>query len=131
MPSCLCVVTIVSLCSYYRKFIWRFAEIAAPLTDLLKDGGWRPPTDAAVLDAVAKLKEALISSPVLASFDVDAVATDLYYDASAGSIGTVLQQTNKDGVVRRFLFEEINACRGTLQHLRQRVGWSQGQLSMF
>ena len=32
----------VSLCSYYRKFIWRFAEIASPLTDLLKDGGWRP-----------------------------------------------------------------------------------------
>ncbi len=31
----------VSLCSYYRKYIWRFAEIAAPLTNLLKDGGWR------------------------------------------------------------------------------------------
>jgi hypothetical protein len=28
----------VSLCSYYRKYIWRFAEISAPLTDLLKDG---------------------------------------------------------------------------------------------
>jgi hypothetical protein len=31
----------VSLCSYYRKYIWRFAEISAPLTDLLKDGQWR------------------------------------------------------------------------------------------
>jgi hypothetical protein len=90
----------VSLCSYYRKFIWRFAEIAAPLTDLLKDGGWRPPTDATVLDAVAKLKEALISSPVLAYFDVNAMATDLYCDASGGSIGAVLKQTDKDGVVR-------------------------------
>ena len=58
MPSCLCAVTIASL--------WRFAEIAAPLTDLLKDGGLRPTTDAGVLDAVAKLKEALISRPVLA-----------------------------------------------------------------
>jgi hypothetical protein len=29
----------VSLCSYYRRYIWRFAEIAAPLTNLLKDGG--------------------------------------------------------------------------------------------
>ena len=28
----------VSLCSYYHKYIWRFAEISAPLTDLLKDG---------------------------------------------------------------------------------------------
>jgi hypothetical protein len=118
----------VSLCSYYRKFIWKFAEIAAPLTDLLKDGGWRPPTDAAVLDAVAKLKEALISSPVLAYFDVNAVATDLYCDASGGSIGAVLQQTDKDGVIRPvgFYSRKINTCRGTLQHLRQRVGWSQG-----
>ncbi len=91
MPSCLCAVTIASL--------WRFAEIAAPLTDLLKDGGLRPTTDAGVLDAVAKLKEALISRPVLAYFDVNAVATDLYCDASGGSIGAVLQQTDKDGVV--------------------------------
>jgi hypothetical protein len=28
----------VSLCSYYRKYIWCFAEISVPLTDLLKDG---------------------------------------------------------------------------------------------
>ena len=92
MPSYLCAV------NYYRKFIWRFAEIVAPLTDLLKAGGWRPPTDATVLDAVDKLKEALISSPVLAYFDVNAVATDLYCDASGGSIGAVLHQTDKDGV---------------------------------
>jgi hypothetical protein len=90
----------VSLCSYYRKYIWRFAEIAAPLTNLLKDGGWRPPSDPEVLTAVEKLKEALISSPVLAYFDVNAVATDLYCDASGGSIGAVLQQTDKDGEVR-------------------------------
>ena len=32
------VRALVSLCSYYRKYIWRFAEISAPLTDLLKDG---------------------------------------------------------------------------------------------
>jgi hypothetical protein len=84
----------VSLCNYYRKYIWRFAEIAAPLTNLLKDGGWRPPSDPEVLTAVEKLKEALISSPVLAYFDVYAVATDLYCDASGGSIGAVLQQTD-------------------------------------
>ena len=55
----------VSLCSYYRKYIWRFAEIAAPLTNLLKDGGWRPPSDPDVLTAVEKHKEALIRRPVL------------------------------------------------------------------
>ncbi len=33
------VCTFVSLCSYYRKYIWRFAEITVPLTNLLLDGG--------------------------------------------------------------------------------------------
>ena len=28
------VCAFVSLCSYYRKFVWHFAEIAQPLTDL-------------------------------------------------------------------------------------------------
>jgi hypothetical protein len=62
------VCAFVSLCSYYHKYIWRFAEIAAPLTNLLKDGGWCPPSDPDVLTVVDKLKEALISSPVLAYF---------------------------------------------------------------
>ncbi len=66
-------------------------EIAAPLTNLLKDGGWRPPSDPDVLTVVDKLKEALISSPMLAYFDVNAVATDLYCDASGDNIGAVLQ----------------------------------------
>jgi hypothetical protein len=33
------VCAFVSLCSYYRKYIWRFAEIDVPLTNLLLDGG--------------------------------------------------------------------------------------------
>ncbi len=94
------VCAFVSLCNYYRKYIWRFAEIAAPLTKLLKDGGWCPPSDPDVLTAVDKLKETLFSSPVLAYFDVNAVTTDLYCDASGGRIGAVLQQTDKDGEVR-------------------------------
>ena len=44
--------------------------------------------------------QALISSPVLAYFDVNAVATDLYCDASGDSIDAVLQQTDKAGEVR-------------------------------
>jgi hypothetical protein len=81
----------LSLCTYYLKYIWRFAEIAAPLTNLLKDGGWCPPSDPDVLTVVDKLKEALISRPVLAYFDVNTVSTDLYCDASGDSIGAILQ----------------------------------------
>ena len=94
----------VSLCSYYRKYIWRFAEISAPLTDLLKDGQWRAPSAPDVLTGVESLKAALVSSPVLAYFDVHAAATDLYCDASGGSIGAVLQQTDRDGNVRPVVF---------------------------
>jgi hypothetical protein len=32
------VCVFVSLCSYYHKYIWHFAEISAPFTDLFKDG---------------------------------------------------------------------------------------------
>ena len=42
-----------------------------------------------------KLKESLISSPVLVYFDVNAVASDLYCDASGGSIGTVFSRLTR------------------------------------
>jgi hypothetical protein len=93
------VCVFVLLCSYYRKYIWRFAEIAAHLTILLKDGGWCPSTDSDVLTTVDKIKEALIIRPVLAYFDVNSVATYLYCDVSGGSIGAVLHQTDKAGEV--------------------------------
>ncbi len=48
-------------------------------------------SDPEVLTVVDKIKKTLISSPVLAYFDVNVVATDLYCDASGDSIGTVLQ----------------------------------------
>ncbi len=49
---------------------------------------------------VERLKTVLISRPVLTYFDVHAAVTDLYCDASGGSIGVVLQQTDRDGNVR-------------------------------
>jgi hypothetical protein len=70
------------------------------MTNLPKDGGWCPPNDPDVLTAVDKLKEALISSPVLTYLDVNAAATDLYCDTSGGTIGTVLQQSDTAGEVR-------------------------------
>jgi hypothetical protein len=89
----------VLLWSYYDKYIWRFDVIAAPLTNLLKDGGWRLPTDPDVLTTVDKLKEVLINSPVLTYFDVNVVTTNLCCDASGNSIGTVLEQIDKTGEV--------------------------------
>jgi hypothetical protein len=98
----------VSLCSYYHKYIWRFAVISAPLTDLFKDGQWCSPSTPDVLAAVENLKTALINSPVLTYFDVHAAATDLYCDASGDSIVAVLQQTDRDGNVRPVGFYSRN-----------------------
>ena len=53
-----------------------------------------------MLAVVECLQVALVSSPFLAYFDVHAAATDLYCDTSGGSIGAVLQQTDRDGNVR-------------------------------
>lgn len=81
----------VSLCSYYRKFVKDFARIAAPLTDLLKKDMFKTPLPDEALAAFDKLKEALMSAPVLAYFDVTK-CHELYVDACGVSIGAVLQQ---------------------------------------
>ena len=86
----------VSLCSYYRKFVHKFAEIAKPLTDLLRDGGWHYPFSAEVLQAIDKLKTALTTAPVLRYFDYLA-KTELYVDACDYAIGAVLQQVDSEG----------------------------------
>ena len=60
----------VSLCSYYHKYIWRFAEIWVPLTDLHKDGQCHSPSAPDVLADVDRLKTELNIRPVLTYFDV-------------------------------------------------------------
>ena len=44
---------------------------------------------------MTKLKEALISSPVLVYFDFNVVASDLYCDASGGNIGAVFSRLTR------------------------------------
>ena len=53
-----------------------------------------------MLADVGSLHAALVSSPVLTYFDVHDAPTDLYCDASDDRIGTVLQQTDRDGSVQ-------------------------------
>ena len=85
----------VSLCSYYRKFVKGFAEIAQPLTDLMKKDSFKTPIPEEAVKAYDKLKEALISAPVLKYFDVNR-PTELYVDACDNSIGAVLMQKHDD-----------------------------------
>jgi hypothetical protein len=85
----------VGFCADYLGH--RYAEIAAPLSDLLKDPlrkdfGWTSVHDI----AIAKLKELLTSPPILKVFD-NTLETSITTDGSIKGVGAVLQQLHSDG----------------------------------
>ena len=80
----------LGLSGYYRRFIKNYAQIAAPLLDLLRKEivwDWSPSCDL----AFEKLKVALTSTPILAFPDLD-LPFILYTDASKYAVGSVLAQ---------------------------------------
>jgi predicted aspartyl protease len=87
----------LGLCGYYRRFIDRYAEIASPLTSLLKKGlrfHWSNDCQT----AFERLKCALITPPILA-MPRDEGRYVLDTDAANQSIGAVLSQM-QDGQER-------------------------------
>ncbi|CAH2109089.1 unnamed protein product [Euphydryas editha] len=80
----------LGLGSYFRKFIQSFAQIAYPLTKLLKKNAtWEWTTEQE--DSFDVLKSKLIERPVLALYDPTA-KTELHTDASKVGIGGILLQ---------------------------------------
>jgi hypothetical protein len=78
----------LGLAGYYRKFIPNFESIAAPLTQLLKEGfSWSLDVEAAFF----QLKDALTTTPVLqvSDFSKDFVVE---CDASGSGIEAILHQ---------------------------------------
>ncbi|GBO34796.1 Transposon Ty3-I Gag-Pol polyprotein [Araneus ventricosus] len=91
------VRSFLGLCSYYRRFIKNFADIAKPLHDLLKKNAkfsWGTPRKESFLT----LKKLLTSGPVLGHFLPNA-ETKIHSDASGYGIGAVLVQV-QDGKER-------------------------------
>jgi hypothetical protein len=88
------------LCSYYRKFVHRFAHIAGPIHEILKgtpkgtlpSGVWSP----ACQQSFEALKLALCSAPVL-GFVRMGEPMHLGVDASDFAISGVLSQKGSDG----------------------------------
>lgn len=96
VPKCVSEVRrILGLASWYRRFVPNFADVTAPLTELLKKNHsfkWTNACD----DALNKLKECLISAPVLSCPDFSRQFT-IQCDASGYGIGAVLTQQQEDG----------------------------------
>ncbi|GBM46022.1 Retrovirus-related Pol polyprotein from transposon 412 [Araneus ventricosus] len=95
------VRSFLGLCSYYRRFIKNFANIAKPLHDLLKKNAkfsWGTPQKEYFLT----LKKLLTSGPVLGHFLSNA-ETKIHSDASGYGIGAVLIQV-QDGKERPFAY---------------------------
>jgi hypothetical protein len=89
------VRSFVGLCSYYRKFVRNFSDIASPLFQLTKKNTrffWSSDCQA----AFETLKEALIGSSVLAFPDFEKPFL-LDTDASDLGVGSVLSQVYEDG----------------------------------
>ena len=90
VPHTVCAVRgFLGLAGYYRKFIWDFGTIAAPLTALLKKDIflWTLATNI----AFEALKKALTTAPVLQLPDF-AVSFIVECDASGSGFGAVLHQ---------------------------------------
>ncbi|MCO5566601.1 hypothetical protein L7F22_020278 [Adiantum nelumboides] len=104
------VRSFLGLCSYYRIFIRFFAEIAAPLHDLMRKGmvfrfGERQ------RQAFKLLKEKLTTEPVLILPDLGK-SFQVQCDAGGSSIGAVLMQ---DGHVIAY---ESRVLRGPEKHMQ-------------
>ena len=102
----------LGLASYYRRFVRGFAQIAAPLSELLKEKDeavrkrrFRPIIwTARCQHSFELLKQGLVSGPVLAQPDFNQPFT-IETDASEWAVGACLSQLGKDGLWHPVAYE--------------------------
>ena len=82
----------LGLIGYYRKFVQHYGTIAAPLTQLLKIGGFKWTEEAH--EAFIKLQQAMMTLPILALPDFS-IPFEIEMDASEYGLGAVLMQNKQ------------------------------------
>ncbi|KAL0535770.1 hypothetical protein IC582_024695 [Cucumis melo] len=82
----------LGLTGYYRRFVQHYGSIAAPLTQLLKKGGFKWNEDAE--ESFRKLKSAMMSLPTLALPNFT-LPFEIETDASGFGLGAVLIQSKR------------------------------------
>jgi len=93
----------LGLASFFRRFIPKFALIAAPLTRLTRKGEkfcWEEEHE----DAFRKLQRTLVSGTVLTLFRSDAATTELHTDVSVIGLGAMLMQSMSLGDPLRVVY---------------------------
>lgn len=100
----------IGTCSWFRRFIANFSTIASPLNRLTCSGKnapkfvWNPEAESAFV----KLKEALVTTPVLACPDFN-LPFSVHCDASNFGIGAMLTQHQNDKeVVIAYMSKALN-----------------------
>ena len=93
-------------CGYYRRFIFRFANIARPLYTLIIAFEWTQECD----ESFQKLKEALTNAPILRALDWN-VIFHVHVDASKFTIGCILAKPreNKMDFLVSYASRQLNA----------------------
>lgn len=86
----------LGMVNYYRRFIAEFSGVTAPLSDLLKTKSKIIKWNDSAENAFCKIKELLISSPILGSPDFDREFT-IQTDASDVAVAGVLTQQQDEG----------------------------------
>lgn len=105
----------IGLCSYFRKFIFNFALMARPLTELTrKTAVWRWGHEQ--LLSFEELKKQLCQKPVLALYD-RSLPTEIHTDACKLGMAGILLQKQTDGTLKPVMyFSRVTSREESVYH---------------